>query len=74
MLVSLLYLDFDLYLPTKIALTHFLPRMPKGSVIAFDEIHFKRFPGETIALLETFNINNYQIKNILNSNVNYFIL
>jgi hypothetical protein len=74
MLVSLLYLDFDLYLPTKVALEYFLPRMPKGSVVVFDEIHFERFPGETIALLETLNINNYQIKNILNSNVNYFIL
>ena len=73
-LISLLYLDFDLYLPTKIALEFFLPRMPKGSVIVFDEIHFKRFPGETLALLETFNINNYRIQNILNSNVNYIIL
>lgn len=74
MLVSLLYLDFDLYLPTKIALETFLPRMSKGSVVVFDEIHFKRFPGETIALLETVNINNYKIQNILDSNVNYFII
>jgi len=74
MLVSLLYLDFDLYLPTKIALETFLPRMPKGSVVVFDEIHFKRFSGETIALLETVNINNYKIQNILDSNVNYFII
>lgn len=73
-LVSLLYLDFDLYLPTKIALEYILPRMPKGSIVAFDEIHHERFPGETIALLEKLNINNYQIKNILNSNVNYFIM
>src|SRR5688572_112813 len=28
LLVSLLFLDFDLYEPTKIALQHFLPRMP----------------------------------------------
>ena len=74
MLISLLYLDFDLYLPTKIALDNFLPRMPKGSVVVFDEIHFKRFPGETLALLEKFNINNYKIQNILDSNVNYFII
>jgi len=74
MLVSLLYLDFDLYLPTKIALEYILPRMPRGSVVVFDEIHYDRFPGETIALLEKFNINKHYIKNILNSNVNYFIL
>ena len=73
-LISLLYLDFDLYKPTKIALDTFLPRMTKGSIIAFDEIHSDRFPGETIALLETLNINNYKIKNVLNSNVNYIQL
>ena len=74
MLVSLLYLDFDLYSPTKIALKYFLPRMPKGSIVVFDEIHYERFPGETIALLEELNINNYKIQNILDSNVNYFVL
>jgi hypothetical protein len=73
-IVSLLYLDFDLYLPTKIALEYFIPRMPKGSIIAFDEIHFARFPGETLALLEKLNINNFQLKNLLNSNVNYLQL
>src|SRR5262245_25220151 len=36
LLVSLLYLDFDLYEPTKVALEQFLPRMPRGAVVAFD--------------------------------------
>jgi Macrocin-O-methyltransferase (TylF) len=53
LLVSLLYMDFDLYDPTKIALEHFLPRMPKGSVIAFDELDNPLWPGETLAMLET---------------------
>lgn len=74
MLISMLYLDFDLYSPTKTALEHLLPRMTKGSIIVFDEIHHKRFPGETVALLESLNINNYKIQNILQSNVNYIIL
>lgn len=73
-IISLLYLDFDLYEPTKIALEYIVPRMPKGSIIAFDEIHYPRFPGETIALLEKIDINKYEIKNLLNSNVNYLIL
>lgn len=51
-LVSLLYLDFDLYEPTKIAIEHFLPRMPKGAVIAFDELDNSLWPGETLAMLE----------------------
>ena len=52
LLVSLLFLDFDLYEPTKAALQHFVPRMPKGAVIAFDELDNPLWPGETIAMLE----------------------
>lgn len=52
LLVSLLFLDFDLYEPTKVALEHFLPRMPKGAIIAFDELDNPLWPGETVAMLE----------------------
>jgi hypothetical protein len=52
LLISLLFLDFDLYEPTKTALKHFLPRMPKGAVIAFDELDNPLWPGETLAMLE----------------------
>lgn len=54
LLVSLLFLDFDLYEPTLTALKYFYPRMPKGSVIAFDEINNRFWPGETRALIEYF--------------------
>jgi hypothetical protein len=50
-LISLLYLDFDLYEPTKKALEVFLPRMSKGSLLCFDEINNRKFPGETLAML-----------------------
>lgn len=52
LLVSLLFMDFDLYEPTKMALEHFVPRMPKGAVIAFDELDNPLWPGETAAMLE----------------------
>jgi hypothetical protein len=52
LLVSLLFLDFDLYEPTKVALKNFLPRMPKGAIIAFDELDNPLWPGETLAMLE----------------------
>lgn len=52
LLVSLLFLDMDLYEPTKAALEHFLPRMPKGAVLAFDELDNPMWPGETLALLD----------------------
>lgn len=52
LVISLLYMDFDLYEPTKVALEHFLPRMPRGAVLAFDELDNPLWPGETLAMLE----------------------
>jgi hypothetical protein len=51
-IVSLLFIDFDLYEPTKVALEHFLPRIPKGGILAFDEINSEYWVGETLALIE----------------------
>lgn len=52
LLVSLLFLDLDLYEPTKVALQTILPRMPRGAVVAFDELDNPMWPGETTAMLE----------------------
>lgn len=52
LVVSLLFMDFDLYEPTKVALEQLLPRMPKGAVLAFDELDNPLWPGETLAMLE----------------------
>jgi hypothetical protein len=52
LLVSLLFIDCDLYEPTLAALRHFLPRMPRGAVLAFDELDNPQWPGETLAMLE----------------------
>jgi hypothetical protein len=61
-MVALLYLDFDVYEPTKVAIENFLPRMPKGSIIAFDELNQASWPGETLAVLETVGIRNLRIQ------------
>jgi len=75
MLVSLLYIDFDLYVATKVALETIVPRMPKGSVIAFGDINAKEWPGETIALLEFFNIRDIEIKKFpFESHITYIVL
>ncbi len=63
-LISLLYLDFDLYEPTKVALEEFVPRMPKGSVIAFDELDNPLWPGETQAMLEFCDENKLRIQRL----------
>ncbi len=64
LVVSLLFLDLDLYDPTKVAIEHFFPRMPKGSIIAFDELDNPIWPGETLALLEEIGINRLKIERI----------
>ncbi len=64
MVVSLLNLDFDLYEPTKVAIEHFVPRMPKGGVIVFDELNNERWPGETLALLDSLGIGQLRIKRV----------
>jgi hypothetical protein len=56
LVVSLLYLDLDLHAPTRAALKAFVPRMPKGAIIAFDELNTATFPGETIAADEELGI------------------
>ncbi len=61
-IVSLLYIDFDIYEPTKTALETFVPRMPKGSVIAFDELNAKSFVGETNAVIDSIGIKNLKIE------------
>jgi len=61
-LISLLYLDVDLYEPTKKAIELCLPRMPKGSLICIDELCYEDWPGETEALIDLFNINNLRLK------------
>lgn len=62
LLVSLLFLDLDLYEPTKAALEHFLPRMPSGAVVAFDELNNPQWPGETRALLETMGLRGVELR------------
>lgn len=62
LVVALLYLDLDLYEPTKVAIQTFLHRMPKGAIIAFDELNHPDWPGETLAVLEDIGIQNLRIE------------
>ena len=47
--------------------------MAKGSIIAFDELNWKHFPGETIAALEELGTK-YKFQNLLNGQINYCIV
>ncbi len=62
LIVALLYLDFDLFEPTMEAIKLFVPRMPAGAVIAFDESNVREAPGETLALVETLGIGSLRLQ------------
>lgn len=62
LVVSLLFLDMDLYEPTKVALETFLPRMPRGAVLAFDQLDNPIWPGETLAALETVGLGKLKLQ------------
>lgn len=64
LLVSLLFMDCDLYEPTKAALEAFLPRMPKGAIVAFDELDNRIWPGETLAMLEVARIKDLRLERL----------
>ena len=62
LIVSCLYLDFDIYTPTKLAIERFFSRIPKGGVVVFDELNEEAFPGETIAVLDTLGLDQLRVK------------
>ena len=64
LIVSLLYVDLDLYEPTRAALEQLVPRMPKGSIIAFDQLNSSAWPGETSSVLQRLGIRNLRIERV----------
>lgn len=60
-LISLAIFDMDIYKPTKIAIEKILPRLTKGSILVFDQLNSKEYPGETLAFQEVLGANNYKI-------------
>lgn len=62
LVISLLFLDVDLYEPTRVALEYFLPRMHTGSILAFDELDNPLWPGETEAAIEAAGLRHLRIE------------
>lgn len=60
--VALAFFDFDIYEPTRECLEAIRPHITRGSVIVFDELNVAHFPGETVALRETFGLENIRIQ------------
>jgi hypothetical protein len=60
-IVALAYFDMDLYEPTRAALKTIMPYLAKGSVIGFDEVCLREFPGETVALREVLDLSKHAV-------------
>jgi hypothetical protein len=74
-IIALAYFDFDVYEPTKICLEAIKPRLVKGSVLGFDELNDPDSPGETLALMEVFGLNNINLKRFpYTSRTSYFVV
>jgi hypothetical protein len=74
-IIALAYFDFDVYEPTKVCLEAIKPRLVKGSVIGFDELNDPDSPGETLAVMEVFGLNNIKLKRFpYTSRTSYFVV
>jgi Macrocin-O-methyltransferase (TylF) len=60
--ISLLHFDCDMYLPTKVALETFWPRVVPGGIVLFDEYGIRPWEGESKAVDEFFSGNNVRIR------------
>ena len=75
-IVSLAIFDMDIYKPTASALSTLSDGfLPKGSIMVFDELCDEIFPGETIALDETFSIGSLEINRLpITSRMSYVVV
>jgi hypothetical protein len=61
-IVALAWFDMDIYKPTKNCLEAIKPYLTKGSILFFDELNDRDFPGETLALKEVFGLDKFKIQ------------
>jgi Macrocin-O-methyltransferase (TylF) len=59
--VALAYFDFDLYEPTRAALEAIRPHVTRGTVLAFDQLSSRTFPGETRAVQEVLGLRSLRL-------------
>ena len=75
LIIALLYLDFSSYVPTKIALKHLLPLVPKGGIVCADKLNCSDWQGETIAFKEEIKLNKIKLRKFkYDTWVSYFIV
>jgi hypothetical protein len=60
--ISMAIFDMDVYEPTKAAITAVIPRLTRGSLLVFDELNCRHFPGETLAVMETLGLGKLRLE------------
>lgn len=74
-IVAFAYFDFDIYEPTAKCLALLKNHITKGTVIGFDELNNRHFPGETIAFKEVLGLQSYEIKRFtMDPNISYIVI
>jgi hypothetical protein len=66
LIVAMAIFDMDIYSPTRTALELVLPRLTKGSLLVFDELNCRHFPGETQAVQEVIGLNHLRLQRVPN--------
>ena len=61
---AIVFMDLDIYRPTKDVLTKLRGRLIKGSVVVFDEFNHPMFAGEREAALEIFGASNFKFNSL----------
>ena len=75
LVIAFAYFDFDIYKPTLACLNAIKGCLTKGSIVGFDQLNDKVYPGETQALKEVFGLNNIELKRqIYGAYQSYFVL
>lgn len=62
-IIALAYFDLAVYEPTKVCLQAIKPHLVRGSVVMFDELNSKNYPGETVAFKEAFKDQKFVLRN-----------
>ena len=60
--VALAYFDFDLYEPTRVCLETMRPHLVRGSVLGFDQLGSRNFPGETLAVRKVLGLEGLRLR------------
>jgi hypothetical protein len=74
-IISLAYMDYDIYSPTKITLEAIKEHLTKGSIVGFDQAGHPDWKGEGLALFESIGLRNIKLQHSqFSPTASYFVV